>query len=675
MQVRIFCLIIVAQPRDQLGDRELRKILRNYGLLILLACMAGNLVAGNLMAGEPLKIISYNIRYQNKNDGEDVWANRSRTVAETLQAADIIGLQEVLSSQLDDLKRDLTEFEFYGVGRDDGQAAGEMVPIGIRSQRWQVTDKGTFWLSETPDKAGVKGWDAALPRIASWMKVVDRQSKDEWLIINTHFDHRGPKAREESGKLLRQWIADHAGQTRVVLIGDFNAKQTDAPVAAMTKGDGVLTAPPLRIARDEADQPDPGPNSTWNGFKAIEPGQRIDHMLLFGAVKVQSFTTLDPRTPTKRFASDHLPIQATLQAPAIDPANPLGVKMLDFDGDVHRQVVVDREEGQYLGHPTTVLLEDGHTILCVYPKGHGRGAILMKRSSDGGLTWSQRLATPDNWTTSLETPTIYRTFDAGGKKRLILFSGLYPIRLSVSEDDGVQWTPLAPIGNYGGIVAMSSLVAVRDKPGHYLALFHDDGRFIAAGGKASGEMTLYQTRSQDGGLTWSAPETIYASRERHLCEPGAVRSPDGQQIAVLLRENRRQEYSHIIFSQDEGQTWSKPRQMPASLSGDRHTAKYLKDGRLFISFRDVPPKSATSPTAGDWVAWVGTYQDLVENRPGQLRIRLKDNHKASDCAYPGVEVLPDGTVVTTTYGHWQAGQPPYILSVRIAADELVSGKK
>ncbi len=638
--------------------------------LITLALIGFGLMAG---AAEPVKVISYNIRYQNRNDGEDIWANRRATVAQTLREADVVGLQEVLASQLSDVKGELKEFEFYGVGRDDGKDAGEMVPIGIRTQRWQVVDKGTFWLSETPDKPGVKGWDAALPRIASWMKLEDLKTKQQWLFVNTHFDHQGPKAREQSGNLLRQWIADHAGQTPVVLLGDFNARQTDAPVMAMTKGDGVLTAPPLRIARDEATQADTGPNSTWNGFKAIQDKQRIDHILLSGNVQVQSFTTLDPRTPANRFASDHLPIQAVLVTTAVDKSNPFGVRMLDFDQDQHRQVIVDREEGQYLGHPTTVLLEDGKTILCVYPKGHGRGAILMKRSTDGGKTWSERLPTPENWTTSLETPTIYRTIDAQGKKRLILFSGLYPIRLSVSEDDGQHWTPLAPIGDYGGIVAMGSLVAMRDQPGHYLALFHDDGRFITQGGKVTSEMTLFQSRSADAGLTWSAPEKIYSSRDRHLCEPGAVRSPDGKQIAVLLRENRRREFSHIIFSNDEGKTWSEPRQMPASLSGDRHTAKYLADGRLFISFRDVPPKSASSPTFGDWVAWVGTYQDLVDNRPGQLRIRLKDNHKGADCAYPGVEVLPDGTVVTTTYGHWIEGQPPYVLYLRRVTSRFAWG--
>ena len=127
--------------------------------------------------------------------------------------------------------------------------------------------------------------------------------------------------------------------------------------------------------------------------------------------------------------------------------------------------MVDREPGQYLGHPTTVLLEDGRTIIAVYPKGHGRGAIVMKRSTDGGRTWSARLPTPPNWETSLEVPTIYRVVDAKGKKRLILFSGLYPIRLAVSEDDGATWSGLAPIGNFGGIVAMASLVPLAHRRG------------------------------------------------------------------------------------------------------------------------------------------------------------------------------------------------------------------
>ena len=166
------------------------------------------------------------------------------------------------------------------------------------------------------------------------------------------------------------------------------------------------------------------------------------------------------------------------------------IPLLDLADQKQRQVVVDREPGQYLGHPTTVLLEDGKTILAAYPKGHGKGAIVLKRSTDGGLTWSDRLPVPENWATSQETPTIHRVVDPQGKRRLVLFSGLYPIRMASSEDDGRTWTPLEKIGDFGGIVAMASVE--RLKNGDYMALFHDDGRFLRGEGKKS-KFRVYKT--------------------------------------------------------------------------------------------------------------------------------------------------------------------------------------
>lgn len=365
------------------------------------------------------------------------------------------------------------------------------------------------------------------------------------------------------------------------------------------------------------------------------------------------------------------------QAPTTPPADLEGIAMdrayhvplIDLAPERERQVVVDREPGQYLGHPTTCLIEDGRTILCVYPKGHGRGPIVYKRSPDGGLTWSERLPTPENWATSQETPTIHRVVDAEGRKRLIVWSGLYPARLAVSEDDGGTWSALKPVGDWGGIVVMGSVVSLRDRSGHYLAMFHDDGRFIAATNQTQTPrvMTLYQTFSEDGGLTWSAPESIWSSAAVHLCEPGILRSPDGKQLVALLRENRRVRNSHAIFSNDEGRTWSEPVELPAALTGDRHTGVYAPDGRLFISFRDT---TLESPTKGDWVAWVGTYEDIVKGREGQYRVRLMDNQDAWDCAYPGVVILPDGTIVTTTYGHWVKGEEPFVVTVRLKLEEL-----
>ncbi len=351
------------------------------------------------------------------------------------------------------------------------------------------------------------------------------------------------------------------------------------------------------------------------------------------------------------------------------PPRGYSIPLIDLASQSGRQVVVDREPGQYLGHPTTVLLEDGRTILCVYPKGHGRGAIVYKRSGDGGVTWGTRLPTPPSWETSKETPTIHRVIGPDGKKRLILWSGLYPARLAVSEDDGESWSELKPAGDWGGVVVMSCLESLKTGAGHYLAMFHDDGRFVRAEPRVTEPVTftLYRTLSVDGGLTWSAPEPIFSRQDVHLCEPGWIRSPGGAEIAVLLRENSRRRNSHVIFSRDEGQTWSEPRELPGALTGDRHTGKYAPDGRLFISFRDT---TLESPTKGDWVAWVGSYEDIRQGREGQYRLRLMDNTRAADCGYPGVEILPDGTFVATTYGHWIQGEQPYIVSVRLKLSDL-----
>jgi hypothetical protein len=383
----------------------------------------------------------------------------------------------------------------------------------------------------------------------------------------------------------------------------------------------------------------------------------------------------------------------------------LHIPVVDLNQETARQVIVDREEGLYLGHPTTVLLEDGKTILIVYPKGHGKGEIVFKKSTDGGLSWSQRLPVPESWRSSKEVPTIFRVTDANGTKRLIMFSGLFPARMAHSENDGLTWSELENAGDWGGIVIMGALTSVKTGNGNYIALFHDDLRYFTSDGqqkynadiKANRDrlFTLYKTFSTDGGFNWSKPEPILGRRDMNLCEPGILRSPDGKRLAVLLRENSRKHNSQIIFSNDEGKTWSDPRSLPNELNGDRHVLKYAPDGRIVVVFRDVSPLSyrtdlekeakkrnevnlsavATdtgqgSPTEGDWVGWVGTWNDLENGGKGQYRIRFKDNYYSWDCCYPGVELLPDSTFVVSTYGHWEMNKEPYILSVRFKLDEL-----
>lgn len=404
------------------------------------------------------------------------------------------------------------------------------------------------------------------------------------------------------------------------------------------------------------------------------------------------------------------------------------ISTYDISNRKDLQTLVDYEEGIYLGHVTTVLLEDDKTVLAVYPKSHGFGQIVQKRSTDGGKTWSERLPVPKSFTTSMEVPTIYRVVDKEGKKRLILFSGLYPIRMSVSENDGESWSELSPIGDYGGVVAMSDICETAK--GEYIAMFHDDGRFFSRhafcktsvyatgegkdrrtkymhsfslnGGKTYGKQRknwieneereddnwtliyeafrgranpfhafkLYQVKSIDGGLTWSEPKVISAPKNgAQICEPAIIRSPDGKKLAVLLRENGRKFNSFLLTSDDNGESWSELKELPASLTGDRHTAKYLPDGRLFISFRDT---TRVSPTKGDWVAWVGTFDDIINGNEGEYRLRImKDHGGKGDCAYPGVEVTKDGTIITTTYGHFSTEhKDAYIMSVRFKESDI-----
>ncbi len=339
------------------------------------------------------------------------------------------------------------------------------------------------------------------------------------------------------------------------------------------------------------------------------------------------------------------------------------IPLLDLAYDSARQIIVDREKGQYLGHPTTVLFDDNSTMLTVYPKGHGKGEIVMKKSLDAGLTWSDRLPVPETWITSQEVPTLYRIKGIANDQRMVLFSGLFPIRMAHSEDNGASWSELEPVFNFGGVVVVSDLIRLKD--GTYMAFFHDDGSFYKQYAKKTNDFIVYKITSPDG-LSWSDPEVVVHHKTAYLCEGGAVRSPDGNTIALLMRENLRVYNSMVIFSSDEGKTWSEPVELPASLTGDRHTLRYAPDGRIVATFRDMGKMSLTQ---GDFVAWVGTWEDLADGREGSYRIRLLDNKHSMDCGYPGLEVLPNGTFIATTYGHWEEDEEPYIMNVRFTLSE------
>jgi hypothetical protein len=350
------------------------------------------------------------------------------------------------------------------------------------------------------------------------------------------------------------------------------------------------------------------------------------------------------------------------------------IPVLDVSREAARQVVVDREEGKYLGHPTTVLLQDGRTIFVVYPQGHATGALVLKRSDDGGLTWSGRLPIPENWATSVNPPSINRLRGPDGRERLVVITGSEenkkedrPIRISISEDSGRNWTPLAAIGegrDYNAIVAASSMLRLKD--GRHMALHHAD---YLPGEDGRRNMKLYKMLSADGGRTWSPRIPVLGHPAAEFCEPGAVRSPDGREIAVMIRDNSRKFRSFLTFSRDEGETWLEARELPGTLTGDRHQPRYAPDGRLVVVFRDMDKQS---PTRGHFVAWVGRYQDLAAGAPGQYRIKLLHSYGGADCGYAGLELLPDGTFVATTYIKYAPGEKERqsIVSVRFRLSDF-----
>ncbi|MEL6427772.1 MAG: GDSL-type esterase/lipase family protein [Planctomycetota bacterium] len=357
---------------------------------------------------------------------------------------------------------------------------------------------------------------------------------------------------------------------------------------------------------------------------------------------------------------------------------------LDLAGDAGRPIEVDRDPNQYLGHPSTVRIPregGGATVLCAYPEGHGRGPIVLKRSDDGGATWSERLETPSTWATSKETPVFLRIPRADGSgHNLVLFSGLFPARRALSYDDGATWTELeepSPGGApWGGIVVVGDHALLG--PGRALAWFHDDGRYLRAE-RGPRRFTVFQIETSDGGVTWSQPRAILSDARADWCEPGFLRiGPgvvpgeerlvrQGDRLALLLRENSRRRNSGFIVSDDLGRTWSAPREVAGALTGDRHQARALGGGRVFVSFRDT---GLASRRSGDWVGWIGTLDDVLEGRQGERRLRLMDNLVRADCAYPALTPLSGGGVLAVTYGHWSEGAPPWIAALRLTPSEL-----
>jgi len=278
------------------------KILYQYILSVFILFT----ISSNIYS-QPHSIISYNIRYDNNWDIENSWKIRRNKISQILvqYSPSIIGIQEGLLNQVQYIDSSLIDYDYVGVGRDDGKKKGEFCAIYFDTTRYVLLKNSTFWLSETPDTISV-GWDAALERICTYGLFKDRITKKEFWVFNTHLDHIGVVAREKSSELILKRINKINRQSLpVILMGDFNSIPNSSPVKEIK----TELSDALQISLEKLQ----GPRGTFNGFNEDLPiEKRIDYIFT-NDLKVLSYTHINDRLNNNRHISDHLPVMIKIQ--------------------------------------------------------------------------------------------------------------------------------------------------------------------------------------------------------------------------------------------------------------------------------------------------------------------------------------------------------------------------
>ncbi len=258
-----------------------------------------------------LNVITFNIRFNNPGDSLNAWPYRKDKVASQIlfHQAHIIGVQEALNGQLSDMQQSLKQYKYVGVGREGG-TKGEYSAIFFDTVRLKLLNSSTFWLSQHPDSVGVKGWDAALPRIVTWATFTDRKTGKQFFVFNTHFDHMGEVARKESAKLILQKVNEIAGKVPCIITGDFNAQPQEEPIKILVDKnhpDHLIDTKEISL------QPHYGPEGSFNAFQQKEIHDHpIDHIFIKGKFRVLQHATLS-ESWQGRFSSDHFPVFAKLE--------------------------------------------------------------------------------------------------------------------------------------------------------------------------------------------------------------------------------------------------------------------------------------------------------------------------------------------------------------------------
>jgi endonuclease/exonuclease/phosphatase family metal-dependent hydrolase len=257
----------------------------------------------------PLNVMTFNIRYDNPGDSLNNWQYRKDVAAEIIREydVDLLGTQEVLANQLNDLKERLPQYAVIGAGRTDGKEAGEYSAIFYKKDKFEAEKSGYFWLSETPEVAGSKGWDGACERMATWAVLKDKHTGKRLFFINTHLDHVGKVARREGVKLLMERTKEACNGLPVIITGDFNASpESEVIQLVLTDGkffDTRLLAPPVAE-----------PTGTFHGFGEIPEARRslIDYIFVTGEVTVNAYAVV-PEKRNDIYLSDHRPVYVEIE--------------------------------------------------------------------------------------------------------------------------------------------------------------------------------------------------------------------------------------------------------------------------------------------------------------------------------------------------------------------------
>jgi endonuclease/exonuclease/phosphatase family metal-dependent hydrolase len=275
------------------------------------------LTLGSARGAEPvseIRVMSFNVRNSRAMDGQNGWSHRKDLFFKTIEAfnPDLIGFQEVLADQHDDIAARMKDYGFAGVARDDGKRKGEWSLIGFRKDRFEQLDAGTFWLSDKPDVPGSVGWDAKLTRICSWARLKDKTNGKQFVFANTHYDHVGHHAREMSSTLIMKTLPKLSRGNPIVMTGDFNTTENDPPYKTImhpTQADMAHFTDSYREVHPQRSSDE----ASFHGFKGTVHGSHIDFILHTPEFHATAATIDRTKSADGRFPSDHYPVTAVLQ--------------------------------------------------------------------------------------------------------------------------------------------------------------------------------------------------------------------------------------------------------------------------------------------------------------------------------------------------------------------------